>query len=241
MGELSSNRPTSPTVTQLATGPTGDSAARTAGKLLLLSAAGSVVMVAARVGADADQATLTESLRAIADSRPVYTINGVARLVAGLALVACGLYLLKAWAVSGRPVTSVFSYLLAASGTITVLSGVCTIMLAAYAPESTAFVGNVSDARWVTGKIGSTITGLALLLAAKYQWQVGGIFKKVSPASAIIGVAMQFTWVDASTIMHPIIGAAFLLWLIAVGAMLASGRTERLFVAAYGQPTEAIG
>ena len=76
MGGLPSDRPTSPTVTQLATGPTGDSAARTAGKLLLLSAAGSVVMVAARVGADADQATLTESLRAIADSRPVYTVNG---------------------------------------------------------------------------------------------------------------------------------------------------------------------
>ena len=241
MGGLPSDRPTSPTVTQPATGATGDSAARTAGKLLLLSAAGSVVMVAARVGADADQATLTESLRAIADSRPVYTINGVARLVAGLALVAGGLYLLKAWAVSGRPVTSVFSYLLSASGAITVLSGVCTIILAAYAPESTAFVENVSDARWVTGKIGFTIAGLASLLAAKYQWQVGGIFRKVSPASAIIGVAMQFTWVDASTIMHPIIGAAFLLWLIAVGAMLASGRTERLFVAAYGQPTEAIG
>ena len=238
MGELPSDRPTSPTVTQPAT---RDSAARTAGKLLLLSAAGSVVMVAARVGADADQATLTESLRAIADSRPVYTVNGVARLIAGSALVAGGLYLLKAWAVSGHPVTSVFSYLLTASGAITVLSGVCTIILAAYAPESTAFVENVSEARWVTGKIGFTIAGLALLLAAKYQWQVGSILRKVSPASAIIGVAMQFTWVDASTIMHPIIGTAFLLWLIAVGAMLASGRTERLFVAAYGQPTEAMG
>ena len=238
MGELPSDRPTSPTVTQLAT---RDSAVRTAGKLLLLSAAGSAVMVAARVGADADQATLTESLRAIADSRPVYTVNGVARLIAGSASVAGGLYLLKAWAVSGRPVTSVFSYLLTASGAITVLSGVCTIILAAYAPEITAFVENVSDARWVTGKIGFTIAGLALLLTAKYQWQVGGILRKVSPASAIVGIAMQFTWVDAATIMHPIIGAAFLLWLIAVGAMLATGRTEKLFVAAYSQPTEAAG
>ena len=85
--------------------------------------------------------------------------------------MAGGLYLLKAWAVSGCPVTSVFSHLLTASGAITVLSGVCTIVLAAYAPENTAFVENVSDARWVTGKIGFTIAGLALLLAAKYQWR----------------------------------------------------------------------
>lgn len=217
----------------------GGSAARIAGGLLLLSAAATVAMVAARVAADADQSTLAESLRAIAYSRLVYTLNGIARLIAGLALVGGGAYLLKMWAVSGRPVASVFSYLLAASGAITVLSGACTIILAAYAPESTAFVENVSDARWVTGKIGFTIAGLALLLAASYQWQVGGILRKVSPVSAIIGVAMQFTWVDASTIMHPIIGIAFLLWLIAAGAMLASGRTGRLLVAAYGQPTEA--
>ena len=47
---------------------------------------------------------------------------------------------------------------------------------------------------------------------------------------------MQFIWIDSATIVHPIVGAAFFLWLVAVGTMLATGRVERHFIAAYGSP-----
>ena len=40
---------------------------------------------------------------------------------------------------------------------------------------------------------------------------------------------MQFIWIDAATMVHPIVGAAFFVWLLAVGLMLFRGRTERLF------------
>ncbi len=73
-----------------------------------------------------------------------------------------------------------------------------------------------------------------MIVAARYQWQVGGTLRWIAPASLVIGVAMQFIWVDAATIMHPIVGTAFFLWLLAVGTMLATGRVEKHFVARYG-------
>ena len=83
--------------------------------------------------------------------------------------------------------------------------------------------------RWLTGKIGYALAGLALIMAARYQWKVGGTLRKIAPASAVIGLIMQFVWIDAATIVHPIAGVAFMAWLLVVGSMLATGRTERLF------------
>lgn len=130
------------------------------------------------------------------------------------------------------------AYLLVASGAVTVLSGICTIILAAYAPEVTSFAEGVENVRWATGRAGFSLAGLALILAAHCQWQVGGTLRKVAPASAIFGIAMQFIWLDAANFMHPIIGAAFFLWLVAFGATLATGRTEKLFSTAYGHPPQ---
>ena len=40
---------------------------------------------------------------------------------------------------------------------------------------------------------------------------------------------MKFIWVDSATVSHPVIGTAFFVWLVGVGIMLLTGRTERLF------------
>ena len=79
--------------------------------------------------------------------------------------------------------------------------------------------------------IGFVAAGLALLTAARYQWKVGGQLRRIAPVSAVIGLAMQFIWIDAATIMHPIVGTGFFVWLLVVGAMLATGRVERHFTA----------
>ena len=39
--------------------------------------------------------------------------------------------------------------------------------------------------------VGFTAAGLALIVAAWYQWRVGGTLPKVAPVSAALGVAMQ--------------------------------------------------
>ena len=89
--------------------------------------------------------------------------------------------------------------------------------------------------RWFAGKVGFSIVGAALLVAARYQWKVGQTLRKVSPVSALLGLAMQLIWVDAAGFLHPVIGTVFFLWLLAIGAMLATGRVERHFIDLFGR------
>ncbi len=211
-----------------------DIAARRAGLLLILTAAASIIMVFARVTADADQPTLLESLRAIAENRAMYATSAVARIASGIALIAAAWFLLKTWIIRLRLATPVVPQVLGASGAVTVLSGVCALalVLSASAGADVIVSGPVETMdflRWLTGKMGFAIAGLALLIAARYQWKVGGTLRKIAPASVVVGLIMQFVWIDAATIMHPIAGVAFMAWLLVVGAMLATGRTERHF------------
>ena len=224
-----------------------DRSARMGGACLLLTAAATAVMVFTRVTADADQDTLLESLRAVEENRALYGISGVARLLSGMALFAAAWLLLRTWIIRDRWASPVVPYLFALSGVCTVLSGACAIVIAVYpAPEISVVNGVASGEvaepvevleglRWITGKIAFAAAGLAVMVAARYQWQVGGTLRWIAPGSLVIGVAMQFIWVDSATILHPIIGTAFFLWLLAVGTMLATGRVERHFVARFGQ------
>ena len=225
-----------------------DVSARVAGALLLLTAAATMVMVFTRVAADADQPTLLESLRAIEESRWTYGASAAARFVSGLALLAAAWYLSRTWIVRERFGTPLVPWLLAASGVVTAASGACAGALAVYQLPETAAAGGIASfeapgameaaatMRWLTGKIGFAIAGFGLLAAARYQWMAGGGLRAIAPASAIIGAAMQFIWIDAATILHPIVGTAFFLWLVVVGAMLCTGRVERRFAMKFGGP-----
>ena len=211
-----------------------DPFARKAGMLFFLTAAASIVMVIARVTADADQPSLLESLRTIAENRAMYATSAVARIVSGVTLLVAEWFLLRTWIVRHRLDTPPVPGLLGISGVVTAFSGVCALVLAFSAsgsPDMTisGFVETADLFRWLTGKLGFAIAGLALIIAARYQWKTGGTLRKIAPASAIIGVIMQFIWVDAATVMHPIVGVAFMVWLLAMGAMLATGRMDSQF------------
>ena len=211
-----------------------------AGIFLLLTAAATVVMVFARVSADTDQPTLSASLRAVADSRAMYGLSGAARLLSGVTLMAAAWYWLH---VRGRPVTSFVPALFSSSGLVTALSGALAIVLATTLPDASepgVFVAvdrsaeTFSDLRWITGKVGFTLMGLALILAAPYQWKAGGILCYIAIASVAIGISMQFVWIDAATVMHRISGVAVFFWLVAVGVMLTAGSVERQFASNQG-------
>ena len=222
-----------------------DRPARMAGAFLLLTAATTAVMAFTRVAADADQDTLLESLRAVDENRVVYGISGVARLLSGVMFFVAAWFLLQTWIIRDRWATPVVPYLFAISAVCTVISGGCAIAIAAYpAPEISIANGTptgeiaqvvevVSGLRWITGKVAFSAAGLAVIVAARYQWKVGGTLRWIAPGSLVIGVAMQFIWIDASTILHPIVGTAFFLWLLAVGTMLSTGKVEQHFVARY--------
>ena len=215
-----------------------DPAARAAGWMLVLTAVATAVMIVGRVAADADEPTLMGSLTAIASGSGEYALSGAARLVSGITLLAAAWCLSRTWIIRRRLGTPLVPGLFAFSAVFTAVSGALAVALASMASravtlgaQSSAFARaeTISDMRWLTGKIGFALAGLALVVAARYQWSVGGVLRHVAPVSAVLGIAMQFIWVNSATVAHPIIGAAFLIWLVGVGMMLLTGRTEKLF------------
>ncbi len=225
---------------------TADKMARRAGAFLLLTAALTLIMVIARVVADADRETMIQSMQAIAVSKGMFGLSGFARLLSGATFIVAGLMLLRTWIIGEGWATTLVPYLFIISGAFTLASGACALFLALSPALEAVSSGGASSSdystlssiynlRWITGKIGFAAAGIALLVAARYQWRVGGALRKVAPGSAILGIAMQFIWLDSATVMHPIVGTAFFIWLLIIGTMLATGRVERHFVAAYGK------
>ena len=214
-----------------------DPSAGRAGLFLLLTAAATVVMVYARVSADADQPTLLESLQAIAANKSMYSVSGAARLISGITLIIGTWFLWRTWIIRERFGTPLVPAVFAASGAFTAVSGMCALVLASAASDAAALgtvdasTETVDYIRWLTGKIGFAVAGLALVVATHRQWKAGGAIRRIAPASAVIGIAMQLIWVDAATIMHQVSGVAFLVWLVVIGVMLVTGRVERHFAA----------
>ncbi|MYE32467.1 MAG: hypothetical protein F4X80_07445 [Chloroflexi bacterium] len=199
------------------------------------------MMVFARVAADADEPDLVETLRAIAANKAMYSVSGAARLISGLTLIAGAWFLWRTWVVRERFGTPAVPVLFAVSGACTAVSGLCAIALAVAAPAASesaavsvvdASTEAVASVRWVAGKAGFAVAGLALLAAAQRQWKAGGAIRRIAPGSVALGITMQFIWLDAATIVHRISGVGFVLWLIAIALMLLTGRVERHFAAA---------
>ena len=210
-------------------------AARAAGLLLLLTALATAISVPARLLADADQPTLSDSLWAIAINNAPYMIGGVARLVSGLALLGAAWFLWRSLRGYHPAAVCISAVVLAASGLITAISGLCAVVLAASVPD----VGPVgiliregweeplrpwADARWITGTLGFSLAGVGLIALGGALWRIGGRLKIAAVAGLIIGAAMLFIWIDAATVVHRISGIAFLLCLIIGGIWLVAGR-----------------
>ena len=212
---------------------------------MLLTVIFTVALVYTRVAADADQETLLESLAAISRRPVMYILSGVARLLSGIALLGAGLLLLQTWIIRGGWATSAVPCLFVLSGALTTVSGGITVLIAIHpALETVSGAGaspapdmsvleSMSGLRWLTGAAGFSAAGVALAVASVYQWKVGGTLRKIAPISAVLGVAMQLIWIDAGTNLHSVIGTAFLIWLIVIGSMLASGRVERQYSTTY--------
>ena len=219
--------------------PPRDPAARTAGWLLLVTAIATVAAVIGRISAT-DLTTLAQSLATIGAHREQFGIGGAARFISGLTLFAGACFLLRTWimrqGLGSRPVP----VLLGISGVATALSGACEVALAIVVPESPTVDGLASVAPTttlvlnlfgITGKIGFSLAGLALIAAGHRQWCVGGFLRPIAPISVIIGGAMQLIWVNTTVAAHYVTGPAFVLWLVAIGVMLVTGRVEKRFAA----------
>ena len=206
---------------------------------MLFAAAATLIAVAARVAADADQPTLSESLTAIAENRLAYSVAWLARIVSGIALAAAA-FLLWKWptAPEWRSLALVLR-LFVLSGVCTLLSGVCSVLLTAMAPatggspvEPGAALETIELLRWVLGKTGFAAAGLALLAASRPLMKGGGVWRLASPVTALLGAAMLLIWFDAAELLHRISGPAFVIWLVVIGALLLTGRARGMLAGA---------
>ncbi len=218
----------------MSAGRAADPAARRAGILLILTAVLTAAAVVGRVAADADHETLVESVAAIAESRALYGAGGAGRLLSGVTLVVGAWLLWRTWIIRERLGTPLVPWLFGVSGLFTAVSGACAVALALSASspaEVSAAIETTAALRWVMGKVGFSAAGLALVVAARYQWMVGGTLRRIAPVSALLGIGMQLIWVEAATDIHRVTGTLFFLWLVTIGVMLATGRVERHFSA----------
>ena len=204
---------------------------RKVGALLILAAVATLVAVAGRLAADADQPTLAESLNAIAESRLEYSLGWFARIVSGGALAAAACVLWKRMSGTEGGALKLVVVMFAVSGVCTMLSGASSALLTAMAPAADQLATDPSATaeafdvlRWVFGKAGFTASGLALLAASHPLLQGGGLMRLAALLTALLGVAMLFIWWDAATTLHRTSGPAFVVWLIVAGALLLAGK-----------------
>ena len=198
------------------------------------------------------QLELSEKLAAIGSAKVPYGIGGAARLAGGLTLLAASQPLWRLMGAYHPAAMGIAAALLAASGIASAVSGGCAIALAVLAPEPqattvlttgwqsgsevanyllSAWPANAAEdalitIRWVAGTLGFTLAGLALVALALLQWRMGGLLRAAAVVVGVLGVAMLFIWVDATTVVHRVSGIAFLIWLILAGVWLAAGRVK---------------
>ena len=213
--------------------PAADSM-RNTGLFLILTAVATVVAVVGRVSADSDHETVAATLGAIAENPGLYGLGGAGRFVSGVTLVAAGWCLFAVPGDVGRGRSAVVPLLFAVSGALTVCSGALAVGLANMPAEWMDVAGlervglSHQEAtmwlRWFTGAAGFALAGVALIVIGWRQRRAGGSLERVAPASALLGVAIQFVWLDAATVVHIVTGTLFVVWLTVGGGMLLKGR-----------------
>ena len=205
-----------------------------AGLLLILNAIATVVAVVGRVGADTDLPTPAASLAAVAENRGLYGTGGAGRLASGVTLIAAAWYLHPGRAAAGTRAAPIVCILFAASGLLTAYSGAAAVVLAAIAPDGQAAapageaarqLAATATLRQFSGAVGFAAAGLALIVSGRDQWRAGGELSRTAAVSMLLGLTMQFIWLDAATLMHQITGIVFVVWLALVGAKLRRGRS----------------
>ena len=188
------------------------------------------------MGADTDLPTSAASLAAIAENRGLYGTGGAGRLASGVTLIAAAWFLLQGRAGTApepRP-APVVAALFTASGLLTAYSGAAAVVLAAIAPDGLAAAAPAGEAarqlaataalRQVSGAVGFALAGVALIVVGWRQWTAEHDLQRMAAATGLLGLAMQFIWLDAATLMHQVTGIVFVVWLVVAGGMLRGGR-----------------
>ena len=195
----------------------------TAGSLFILSAFAAAAMVWTRLQADIDQPTFEETLAAIDQNTLWYTWHGMARTFFGALLIAAAGFIKPAMLLARGWKLRLSSVLLSLGGIAMIISGVLVIFIAGVHWVDTYNLESFDHYREITGSVGNTLIGLAIVLLSFVQWRLGGFMKPVALLAPFVGIGMILVWVDAATIFHRVSGTGFLVWLLATALVLIAG------------------
>ena len=189
----------------------------------MFSAIAAAAMVWTRLQADIDQPTFEETLAAIDQNTLWYTWHGMARTFFGALLIAAAGFLKPAVFLARGWQLRLSGVLLSLGGIAMIISGALVIFIVAAYWVDTYNLESFDHYREITGSIGNTLIGLAIVLLSVVQWRLGGFMKPVALLAPFVGIGMILVWVDAATIFHRISGSGFLIWLIATAFVLIAG------------------
>ena len=193
-----------------------------AGFLLLLTSVAAAAMVWTRIQADVDQTSLEEMLVAIDENLLWYIWHGTARaffgglLIGSASLIRPAMSLAQGWQLRWS------SLLLSLGGTAMIISGVLVIFIASVYWTDTYNIEQFDEYRKVTGSIGNTLIGLAIIGLCPVQWRLGGMMKLVGGLAPITGLGMIIVWWDSLNV-HQLTGTLFLLWMLGTAFSLIFG------------------
>ena len=193
-----------------------------AGILLLLAATAAALMVWTRLQADFDQSTLQETLVAIDQNTLWYNWHGTSRVFFGGLLIAFATVITTAMSLPHGWQLRVSSGLLILGGAAMVASGVLVIFISAIYWTEVYDVESFGRYRAITGSIGNTLIGLAVIIMTPIQWRLGGLMKTSAVLAPIAGIGLVLVWWDSVDI-HRVSGAIFFVWMVTTAVSLMSG------------------
>ena len=180
-------------------------------------------MVWTRLQADIDQPSFEETLAAIDQNTLWYTWHGMARTFFGALLIAAAGFLKPAVFLARGWQLRLSGVLLSLGGIAMIISGALVIFIVAAYWVDTYNLERFDHYREITGSIGNTLIGLAIVLLSVVQWRLGGFIKPVTLLAPFVGIGMILVWLDAATNLHRISGTGFLIWLLATALVLIAG------------------
>ena len=189
----------------------------------MFSAIAAAAMVWTRLQADIDQPTFEETLAAIDQNTLWYTWHGMARTFFGALLIAAAGFIKPDMLLARGWQLRLSGVLLNLGGIAMIISGALVIFIVAAYWVDTYNLESFDHYREITGSIGNTLIGLAIVLLSVVQWRLGGLMKPVAILAPFVGIGMILVWLDAATIFHRISGTGFLIWLVASAIVLVSG------------------
>ncbi len=211
-------------------------AERFAAILLILYTLAVAVSVAARVVSGVDQETAAESILMLAVNHGWAVAAYTAGLVAAIILFVLAHLIARVFRPYALYLDGISAFVLSVAALFGGWAAICGLGLALaleygggppfylLADGGLAAYSGIEPLRVLTGKVGFTFSGLALLSLGGLITLTGALPRWIGGLGLLVGALMFFIWYDDAAILHRSGGGLYLLWLLLIaGGLLFRG------------------